>query len=281
MSSAMFITDFDGTLLTDNKTIRNADLETLAALRRKNIVTAIATGRSLFSFTRALDQIGMAPNDLAVDYLIFSTGAGIQDMNRHENILSHALSQDEILKIMDYFDGIGIDYAVQDAIPRTEYFLSKSHGAENPDFERRIAFYPGMGRPIEDHESVFEQATEVLAIVPGKIPQNKLAEIRLALSEFSVILATSPLDHQSTWIEVFPKAVSKSRSAEWLARQLGISYDTVVAVGNDYNDKDMLEWAGKGFLVANGPDDMKSQFSMVASNNHCGVTDAAEQGFRA
>ncbi len=279
MSSAMFITDFDGTLLSDNKTIRNADLETLAALRRRNIVTAIATGRSLFSFNRALDQIGVTPNDLAVDYLIFSTGAGIQDMNRQKNMLSHALSKREIFKIMDYFDDARIDYAVQDAIPRTEYFLSKSHGAENPDFERRIAFYPGMGQPIEDRESVFEQATEVLAIVPGKISQSKLAEIRHALSEFSVILATSPLDHQSTWVEVFSKAVSKSWSAGWLARKLGISSEAVVAVGNDYNDKDMLEWAGKGFLVANGPDDMKPQFPIVASNNRCGVSDAAEKGF--
>ena len=77
----MLITDFDGTLLTDDKQIAQQDLNTLAGLRSAGIITVIATGRSLFSFMRALDQMGLSPKELPVDYLIFSTGAGIQCLN--------------------------------------------------------------------------------------------------------------------------------------------------------------------------------------------------------
>lgn len=274
-ATRMFITDFDGTLLTDQKTIASHDLETLALLRADGTVTVIATGRSLFSFRRALNVMGLNQSDLPVDYLLFSTGAGIYSLCRDEIILSQALSKDEILNITDYFGRIGIDYSVQDAIPRTEYFLFKSHGMANPDFNRRIALYPTLGRPFENKEEVFESATQVLAIVPGGIGKEELARIRLDLKDFSVILATSPLDHESAWVEVFPKAVSKSRSAAWLASRLGIDRENITAVGNDYNDMDLLEWAGRGFLVENGPEDMKSRFRTVASNNACGVSRAA------
>ncbi|MCG8615242.1 MAG: HAD hydrolase family protein, partial [Desulfobacterales bacterium] len=104
---------------------------------------------------------------------------------------------------------------------------------------------------------------------------EELSRIQGQLADFSVIHATSPLDHRSAWIEVFHPEVSKSRSVNWLTDKLGISQDRVVAVGNDYNDHDLLEWAGLGLLVANGPDDMKERFTAVATNNRCGVSDAA------
>jgi len=47
-------------------------------------------------------------------------------------------------------------------------------------------------------------------------------------------------------------------------------------VGNDYNDLDLLEWAGKSYVVENAPTDLKARFPAVASNNHGGVAEAAK-----
>jgi len=270
----MFVTDFDGTLLRDDKTIDPEDLHTLATLRAGHTITAIATGRSLFSFHRALEGMGLSRGDLPVDYLIFSTGAGIYSLQRESTILSHALSKTDIRKITAYFNRREFDYMVHKAIPDTSYFLFKSHGKPNLDFDHRIQLYPSFGRHLEGDADLFESATEVLSIVPGGMSMDEVAVLQRDLREFSVIPATSPLDHQSTWIEVFHRAVSKSRSVAWLARRLGISRDKVVSVGNDYNDLDLLEWSGAGFLVENGPDDMKSRFRGVGSNNACGVSQA-------
>lgn len=60
MEKKLFITDFDGTLLRDDKTISQEDVRTLEILRQKKIVTVIATGRSVYSFEKALAVIGMA-----------------------------------------------------------------------------------------------------------------------------------------------------------------------------------------------------------------------------
>ncbi len=267
-----FVTDFDGTLLTDGKTIHPKDLETLHRLRGKKIFTAIATGRSLYSFRRALDQMGMDQDQLPVDYLIFSTGAGIMDFSNGRILLSHAIPRQDVEKITACFDTLEFDYMVHKAIPDTPYFLFKSHGSENSDFQNRIRLYPSFGQPLGGEIPLFPMATQVLAIVPNGIDRNQVTDIRSSLEDFSVIHATSPLDHSSAWIEVFHKQVSKSAAVSWLAQLLRIQRNQVVSVGNDYNDQDLLEWSGQGFLVENGPKDMKQAFELVTSNNNCGVS---------
>lgn len=275
MKKSLFITDFDGTLLTDEKRIANQDLATLSRLRQNNTITAIATGRSLYSFQRALKQINLAVNKLPVDYLIFSTGAGIMALQEGRLIRSHAISARDIRKIMVCFDTNKWDYMIHKAIPDTRYFLYKSHGQENSDFQKRILLYKAFSAPLNNGRALYDAATQVLAIIPGKISPSRMAKLRADLFDYSVIPATSPLDHCSSWIEVFHKQVSKSLAASWLASTLGVKQSDVISVGNDYNDQDLLEWSAKGYLVANAAKDLKPCFKTVSSNNHCGVSQAA------
>ncbi len=275
MKKSLFITDFDGTLLTDDKRIAKKDLATLSRLRQNNAITAIATGRSLYSFQRALKQINLAVNKLPVDYLIFSTGAGIMALQEGRLIRSHAISARDIRKIMVYFDTNKWDYMIHKAIPDTRDFLYKSHGQENRDFQKRILLNKAFCAPLINGRTLYDSATQVLAIIPGKILPSRMAKIRADLFDYSVIPATSPLDHCSSWIEVFHKQVSKSLAASWLASTLGVKRSDVISVGNDYNDQDLLEWSAKGYLVANAAKDLKTCFKTVSSNNHCGVSQAA------
>ena len=276
MGKKLFITDFDGTLLTDDKTISHEDIKTLEMLRLRKIVTAIATGRSVYSFEKALKDIGMdrGDNPLPVDYVIFSTGAGIMEFPGGKVIFQKAVPPSDIRQITNYLDLRRVDYMVHKAIPDTRYFLYKSHGNHNPDFQARLALYKEYAVPLEEGHVHCESATEVLAILPGGAKMDTIETIKKDLSGFSVIHATSPLDHQSAWIEVFHKDVSKAKSAFWLAQRLGVSRDNIVSVGNDYNDQDLLSWSGKGFVVENAPDSLKQVFETVPSNNHCGVSQA-------
>jgi hydroxymethylpyrimidine pyrophosphatase-like HAD family hydrolase len=94
-----FITDFDGTLLKDDKTISCEDIKTLEILRQKKIFTAIATGRSAYSFGKALKDIGMKDDALPIDYVIFSTGAGIMEFPDGRVIYQKALPPLDIKKL--------------------------------------------------------------------------------------------------------------------------------------------------------------------------------------
>ncbi len=283
MHSALFITDFDRTLLRNDKTIGEKDLQAMEKLGRKGIFRAIATGRSLYSFERALDELGFSKQNrvFPVDYVIFSTGAGIMDYKTKTIIKDSFLKSWETAHIADYFENQKLDYMIHRPIPHTRNFVFKSHGAPNPDFYARIQLYNQFCSPLNGNGAHrFGRATEVLSIIPKCKARNIDRKIKKALSPFSVIKATSPLDHESVWIEVFPRSVSKSRAGSWLAEKLQINRKNIVSIGNDYNDADLLTWSGKGFVVENAPNDLKLKFETVASNNKNGVARAIDRGFR-
>lgn len=62
-----------------------------------------------------------------------------------------------------------------------------------------------------------------------------------------------------------------------MASSLNVSPTDTMAVGNDYNDVDLLEWAAHGFIVDNAPDDLKCRFQQVGSNNNGGVAEAVNR----
>lgn len=276
MTINCIVTDFDGTLLNDRKNITSENFRALSYLKQKQVTVMIATGRSLESFGRALDAMDpQVPfQALPVDYVIFSTGAGIFRVADQKIIYNQSLDRKDIQKITRYFDDHCIDYMVHKAIPESDHLLYKSFGRKNPDFDMRLSLYNTHANALSVFSDQFESATQVLAILGEHQGAGTVARFREHLSGFSVIQATSPLDHQSLWIEVFHKTVSKSSTAAWLCRRVNIRPDNVAAIGNDYNDRDLLDWAGTGFVVDNAPDDLKKKFSTVTSNNNSGFCDA-------
>jgi HAD superfamily hydrolase (TIGR01484 family) len=272
----LFVTDLDGTLLTDDKIVSERDRETLCRLRRSGNVVAAATGRSLYSFERALATMGADIGSLPLDYLIFSTGAGIFRFAENRIVRHLAISRSDVERIASCFERMQLDYMIHKPIPDTHHFTFRSHGRDNPDFFQRIGLYQAFASPLTPNGPVFESATQVLAVMPPKVSLNQVAQIQKELSEFSVVHATSPLDHRSAWIEVFHPLASKGIAAAWLAEQLNIPPARVVAVGNDFNDQDLLAWPGRSFRVANAVPELKTGTRLPQSNNENGVTRAAE-----
>ena len=140
-----------------------------------------------------------------------------------------------------------------------------------------MRLYSRFAVPLNEATDDFGPATQLLAVVPNRGSHAVLEKVRSELPDYSVIRTTSPLDGKATWIEIFPAAVSKSRTAAWLAEELKIGNREIVSVGNDYNDLDLLEWTAKSYVVDNAPADLKNRFAGVASNNHGGVAEAARR----
>ncbi|SDP54936.1 HAD family hydrolase [Desulforhopalus singaporensis] len=277
-SRKLFVTDLDGTLLTDGKVIRKTEIDTLAALQDRDIVTAIATGRSFFSFNKLVAELQQSSDTspLPVDYVIFSTGAGIMNFPRRDILKSFSLPHGDVVRVCGFLEMLGIDYMVQRPVPQTNHFIYKSFGGENHDFQTRLGIYGEFATPLTDELLLrFGPATQVLAIVPAESGHQAAAKIKGQFPELSVIKATSPLDHTSIWIEIFAPEVNKSTAINWLCENIGLHRRGVCAVGNDYNDEDMLRWAGISFVTENTPSSLKALYANVASNNDGGVSEAA------
>jgi len=270
-SRGLFIMDLDGTLLRSDRTFADPDLEALRWLGDLNIVRTIATGRSLASFNTVVIPA------LPVDYIIFSTGAGVMRYQSTEIIRTVHLEPHEVSQACDILRERRLDFMVHRTIPNNHMFVYLRANEGNTDFERRIELYRQFALPLDSAVAEFGPATQLLAVVPPGQANAALEDVRKAMTDYNVIQTTSPLDGKSTWIEIFPATVSKSQTAAWLADSLGVDSQCIVSVGNDYNDLDLLEWSASSYVVNNAPADIKNRFACVASNNNGGIAEAAER----
>ena len=264
----LFVCDFDGTLLRSDRSFSNADLEALKRLDEFGIVRAIATGRSIYS----LNTISIS--ELPVDFIIFSSGAGITQHPGGHIIRKVSLEAHEVSRAIAILQADELDFMVHRPIPDNHVFGYFESTPANADFKRRIDLYSQFAFPLDDVSDGFGTATQLLAILPPTGSLQVLETIRKKLPGFKIIQTTSPLDGQSTWIEIFPATVSKGLTVAWLTAEFDIDPGQTLSIGNDYNDLDLLEWTASSFVVENAPDDLKERFSVVASNNENGVAEA-------
>ncbi len=264
----MVVTDLDGTLLRSDGTISEKNFEVFEELGRKGIARVIATGRSLFSLKKVV------PENFPADYVIFSTGTGITAYPSNRLLTSSELHPSEVRNAVKILQALDIDFSIQQPIPFNHHFKYWLSGRENPDFYRRLKLYQGYCEPLAEPAGAMGPAAQLIAILPPPEGASTHSRIRERLPDLTVIRATSPLDHRSIWTEIFPANVSKSKATSWLATQLGVPAGNILAVGNDFNDVDLLEMAGTGFVVENAPAELKLRYPTVASNNRCGVAEA-------
>ena len=276
----MVVTDFDGTLFSDEERVRSKDYETLVSLGETNIKRVIATGRSLYSAEKVIND------DFPIDYLIFSSGAGI--MNWKTKIIEHkfSISSDLIRSTLNVLEYSGLDFMLHKKIPENHFIYPvKQTAGINSDFESRCRIYSDfiLSCSIADIKNIKEacQFVVIIDLNENDSPEAIYLSLKNQLPDLKVIRATSPIDKKSLWVEIFSNKVSKANAADIICKKEKIKKDNVMVIGNDYNDLDMLEWGGRNsFVVENAPLEFRKKFRVVGSNNRCGFTEAVESWFK-
>ncbi|HSO67299.1 MAG TPA: HAD hydrolase family protein, partial [Desulfatirhabdiaceae bacterium] len=180
----MFITDLDGTLLRSDGTFSHRDIRSLDALKKEGVVRVIATGRSIYSFKRAVDI------HLPVDYLIFSTGVGVMDYLKESIIRTIHIESDDRDHAIRTLLEMGLNFMVHDPVPDNHHFSYHDTGKANPDFFRRIDRYREFARPMNSGESISRNPSQLLAVVDKASGDTLLNPLRLTLPTLSVIRST-------------------------------------------------------------------------------------------
>ena len=263
------ITDLDGTLLPSQGEISEPDLDTLKKLKDENIVRVIATGRNLYS------ALSVLADDFPIDYLIFASGAGIFDWKKRELIFSQHLNSNSVFKISSELIRLKTDFMILDTIPNNHQFAYYRSGNPNPDFDRRLSLYKPFANPIGNAEETKREACQLLVILSSCV--NAFNELKAKFENVKIIRATSPLDHESIWMEIFPLHISKAYGAECLCKHLELDSNRSIVIGNDYNDLDLLEWGKYPFVVANAPKELRDSYQVSKSVDESGFSYAINQ----
>ncbi len=256
--------DFDGTMAIGGRAVDRV-VSLLGDGVPGDLLRIVATGRSLHSLRSSW------PEPWPADYLLFSSGSGLYDCREgrviRKQLLTPGLTADARLILEDE----ELDYMIHFPIPDNHRFFYRRRRG-HPDFERRVVHYAPYAQELAESDLDGFGATQLLAIGDRDHLYPRIFD-RLD-GKFAVIRATSPLDGESIWMEIFPPGVDKGSGVADLCRDMGIDQKNVLAIGNDYNDIHMLEWAGSAAVVAGSPAALTAGFTLVPSAEEGGAAHA-------
>lgn len=266
----VIVTDLDGTLTVEKGVVGKINIETLEKLGSEKIIRVIATGRSYYSAKKVL-----AP-DFPIDYLIFSSGAGTIEWKTKKLLDYHNIEKEKVSEAVKILKEEYTDFMIHFPVPENHNFYYHQTNRSNPDFERRVNLYHEFAEELDGQE--IKEAAQLLAVIHNET-ENEFEKIKEKINFLNIIRATSPLDDSTIWMELFPENVSKSQSAQRLVEKMAIDKSEVIAIGNDYNDEDLLDWAGKSYVVGNAPQIFKSKYSYCKPNYENGFTSIVKKHF--
>lgn len=265
----MVVTDLDGTLLQQDNTISTRDNETLEMLGRLNVCRVAATGRNLFKVRQVLNE------NSPFDYVILSSGAGIMDWKSQNLIKALSIPAEETGRIIDFLVNRKQNFKVSRELPDNHNF-AWWQSYDCPELTRYVSHHRLLGEAVPIDPLTPFISSQILMFFPSSSDKfDTLKEkILKAFPDLSIIRTTSPLNPEYTWMEIFPKGVSKAQGIEELCRITGISRENTLSIGNDYNDTEMLDFTKHSYVVDNAPGDLKLKYLISLAYHENGFSHA-------
>lgn len=266
----MIVTDLDGTLLTDDKKITNIDQQALEDARKNGVITVMATGRNLHKINMVLSP------DVPFDYAVVSSGAGVYNWGNKDYEQIIMFDYPTLESLCDFFVERDLSFFIFDKMPNNHHILYHKGRRKNVDFDAYLDFNIDYAKELNGRH-LFENATQLMIPVANEGDQfGRLRDMLFETIEgIEVIRASSQLTADYTWMEIFPKKVSKGHGIDFLCKKYAIDQTEVIGIGNDYNDIEMLEYTGHSYVTDNAPAALKSNgYRVTASNQEAGVAKA-------
>ncbi len=267
--------DMDGTLLpaaTQKISQRNAQV--LRAAQAAGITVAIATGRRAAYTTPLLDGLGLR----ADTPLITSNGAVLCTLGG-ETIDRCHLNARVARGLCGLLRPFGSVVYTLDRPGRGELVLEDLDKANG-----RFALWVEANRNAIEVVKPLEMALvdgddPIQGMAAGSMDQMRQAENALKASEWREdcdCIRTEYPARDLSILDLLPRGVSKGWALEQLAGRLGVDRKETMAIGDNWNDVGMLEWAGQGVIMANAAAELRAMaktrgWKQAPSNNHDGV----------
>ena len=253
--------DLDGTLLNSDHKVSVKNMGILRKLEGKGIHIVITTGRAYEAMVRFYNEIGLTGE------IICYNGAVIYDKD-HNIIWKNTLDHDtglELVKIGEKFETY-----------HHGFIDNKWVLPEMSDIAEKYKHRTGLTETIVD----FHQLENIAFTKMMYIGENEI------LMDIYNVLDDKFGDHlykafsNPMFLEIMHRDSSKANALSYLLEKKGLTSDNLMAIGDGYNDFEMLSMAGIGVVMDNAPEELKKHFMHKAlSNDEDGVCRYLEKYF--
>ena len=233
--------DVDGTIITHGGHLDARVHAAITACVSNGHHVVIATGRSVVATMPVLARLGIGHG-----YAVCSNGAVTLRIDPRRpkgyKILEKVtfdprpaltLLRDELPEALVAVEDLGRGFMVSSPFPDGELM--------------------GDQRVVPWDELIAKRATRVTLRMPDAEPEAFMAHIeRIGLHEVSYAVGWT------AWLDINPEGVSKGSALEQLRRRLQVEPCDTVAVGDQRNDIEMLQWAARGVAMGNAPEQVQA-----------------------
>jgi Cof subfamily protein (haloacid dehalogenase superfamily) len=263
--------DIDGTLLNSKSQVSAANSQAIAEAAARGIEIVLVTGRR-FDFALPIAQ--ELPCDLD---MIVNNGALAKSPDGTTH-LRHLLPSETARRVLESSPEFRFNAAVVfDRSSASQVILEKVDWDDpfRGGYFRRNREYIAEMAPLvsclngEDPIQVMYTGQ----CIPMRAAMKSLAALPFA-GEFTLALTEYEIRDLSI-LDVLPRGVTKGNTLKEWVRRRGIPPENVMAIGDNWNDREMLEFAGCPVVMGNSVAELKSLgWPITLSNDEDGVAEA-------
>lgn len=266
----LLVLDLDGTTVGESNQIHPQVQRAIAAVQAQGVQVAIATGRMFCSALRFHQALGSTLPLMAYQ------GAFIKDPRTDQVYRHWTVPQAAAYQLLDYFeqpeltDRLSIHFYVNDRLyvreltPESRFYGDRTQVEPIPVGDLRQLLIDQV------------EPTKVLALSEDPLVIDQLlTSLRQKYTPAELYFTKSV----ATFFEATHPQVNKGTAVQYLAETLlGLQPENVMAIGDNFNDLEMIQYAGLGIAMGNAPADVQSQANWIAPDvEQHGVAAAIEE----
>lgn len=269
--------DLDGTLLNSYGEISQGNREAIKYALKNNVEVVLASGRD----PKTMEKISLS---LGINnYLIAGNGASIYDIKQEKNIYEKFIKQEKALKIIQICKENSIFlnlYTDKGIITENLNFNVKVFNSENT--HKALEKQTNIEVVNDLYQYTRDNKLNILKIIicdESKIIFNNIIQRLKMIGGIEVLdvehmsrkkirIGTEEIDVEYFYTEISSKNVDKWNAIEFLIEKLQIKKEETICIGDNINDKKMVENAGVGIAMGNSALSVNNIGDFITEDNN-------------
>ncbi len=261
MYKAVFI-DIDGTLIKSDHSLSKATIDIIQKLKDKGILVVLVSARPLHGILAIAEEAGLMDSPIAA---LNGASISLNGAMLFESSIDAALTSDIHEQLQQYSTTI-------------IYYKKMQWFAENKDFytdyEQKITEVPIIIEPFDrtlTHWQREKTGPDKILVIAEAAVNTEIQNSLKPIFSGNLNMYTS----KPTYLEIMNIDASKLNAVKLLIDRYQISREDIITIGDNFNDEEMIAFAGTGIAMGNAPDEVKAKAVYVTdTNNNDGVAKA-------
>lgn len=249
MKYKLLVLDLDDTLLCNDLTISEENINAIKKAREEGVTVVLASGRAPIAMKKYFNMLQIQ------DYGICYNGAMVLDLETLKPIFQKNVPLCDAKELFNILKEYDVD--IQTYIGNTLYVQEFK-----PSTERYCEMTGMIAQVVDLQKDILQDVVKILVVGEHEYLQKVQQEVEPKVQDRVHVFFSKPHYLEFTNIEA-----NKGLAVAHLANSLEIKREEVICIGDGFNDSYMIQYAGLGVAMGNAHEDVKKMADYVTKTN--------------